>query len=261
MSSALRFGTTRHLEPSADQYMGMLSPADYSKVKDEHKMDLKSVKPAKSIQKKLDKMKAEKWIDENNLTDSDDPTTVYSRNLENLILASERLVDKRLPEFKDISFNSNGAFEYNGKSYNNSSDLFSDLDLQEQAQFSGVGDSTLARAGIAKALIEQRILDDMASVRFAQSRVTSDLSIQQKVEEAGLAWDRLGADIANSSNKDFKRILYQKDSIIKGQEFKTFNASDLTGKEAAIDDNITKNQRQLKKRRDNVALLRDCLKG
>ena len=123
VSSMLRYNSHAHLEPGADQYVGLLDDEMYNRLTDEMRKD-GAVKPPADIRKRLDTLKEMVW----------DPSN-FEKSLHNLLLNNANIVERRLLRAKK-----------NGQSRK-------DVESKGTA---GIGRSTLRRYDVTRSLLHEK---------------------------------------------------------------------------------------------------------
>jgi hypothetical protein len=233
ISSALRFKTTKHLEPHHHQFVGLLPTEMYARLEDEHgaPSDINEFKEGgknHDIELALLDLKNKYWKVDTGVK------SVYKSNLRNLMVASQRLVERRFPEAANIGFKPNGEYYDQTTGETIDPERWIDSHRDKNAAYSaGIGNDTLRRSSITKsALLEERRLGRMERDSQRRGALSPAQPVEPQMVENGDDW--FGATPAMS------RILYQEGSAPESSDVQT---------------------RQLAKRRDVVKLLLNCLEG
>lgn len=152
ISSMLRFGTSRHVDPDDMQYIGLLSKEEY----DQHlAMDEKSDVPEatlnlipKEIKEKLAQLRKQYWLDESK---ADDVSLTYEQNLYWLMRSAATLASWRDPFINQLAVGTDGEL------YGPGGKKLSDTEARPGAELAartGVGLATRYRAGLFWSLEE-----------------------------------------------------------------------------------------------------------
>lgn len=161
VSSMLRHGTSRHLEPHPDQFVGLLPEQDYQATQDAEgkAVSLKDDLPA--VYEKLEEIKEAVWVPESRGKNEAERREIYYTNLENMLMASAALVQRRLPEvkqweFRDGDFQQSNPQQRSVLQYNREENTFEVP--RDVATEKGTGDTTIKRAVVTASLLHEEVV-------------------------------------------------------------------------------------------------------
>lgn len=169
ISSALRFGTTRHLKPHHDQYVGLLSDDDYR--------GMDGIDGTNKDQE-LKALRENLWIQEDPRNSAATNQRIFAYNLYNLLKASSNLAARREPLVDRLAFDPTRGF------YVRSSGGTTELTDSEITELfasegkppyqTGIGFPTLKRAVITRSLLQRLQQDGVVSPALLSSERLSD---------------------------------------------------------------------------------------
>ena len=211
ISSALKFNTTEHLEPHRDQFVGLLSPEDFARLEDETPGFTGSIKVPEDISNKLERIKNNMWKTEKGITNKQEKDKVFKENLNHLINASTQLVQRRVPQFEEVSYNEDGQITYQDKPIGNLSDFLVEQGIAEQASVSGVGDATLRRGALSKQFMQSNRLERDAEDGAVRDQATRPVSkkptvAKRRASRRSLAADTEGIFYKKSEERSTKKV-------------------------------------------------------
>lgn len=159
ISSALRFNTTEHLMPHRDQYVGLLSKADYAALREDSQRPLYTPNNPEIVNK-LNDLRDRLWVKTSPDAAPATKQRIFDYNLYNLLRASSELVARREPLVDNLRFESGrGIYDVRGDDGKSS---LSDGEIAEllakegrRPDQTGVGVNTLKRAVVTRSVLQE----------------------------------------------------------------------------------------------------------
>jgi hypothetical protein len=185
IASMMKSGTSAHLEPHHDQFVGLLPEAMFKSADDRHGY----IDKDSDIAKKLMEIKKTYWMDENKAKSASGRLEIRNANINNMVIANTLLGLRRANELADYKVNGDGKYFKQVQAGDKAgSDQGSKMEPIDAEQFEsiqdgiieshaedGIGLSTMRRAIAASSVVpgtsqkELQETPDVAVQRFSES--------------------------------------------------------------------------------------------